>query len=655
MLMQPVAPVSRLLPASRERKRPEVFFTLLSLMLPARRILASLIVLFFWQPSRARADLDPGFDQPYHLQIVLHIADNRFLTPIFQEQVERELRDHLQLTYGPLAKVEVVRHHPLLREVRAKGLQQALDGWDELSERKTHFLLIDFVDGRYELQARQHDGMTGLNSPVVRRDRISDRRLVAQRAARLVDKDFGLIGTVIEAGKEVKLAIRGGGLGVPLDRWLKAGGVFAISRIRQQGDKQRGERLEWALLQALEAPRNGLCRCRFQRRYAEDGLTRQAGVLGFRCLKLTTTAAPLRLRLIDDKNLEPQAGVQVHIFQKDYAGKARELTTNQDGLAVTKETFSRLALVKVIAGGGTRAQFPIAIVDEGTVVCRLSSAGAGQSLDALEARKDLWLGRLYDNLNLAAERVPELNALLARSLDRALAGAQVGLKDLGEELAALTLERDQLVVQAKEKKLPLELGDGPRLLEDLRNRHSALAEFSKRLEKAIEKAQSPETKALEQMLARARLREAEAEFDQAIALYEKIVETNKDEKKVVRHLEDLKKAWASKSPEHAKAREFLMQIWPRLDVAALKTNLPQAEKAFALCRQNQDRLTPRKLRLANLVHAANLKKRLDVLKRQGTQDSRAEAQTIAAVADGVRRLHAEVSAFVNADPKQHPK
>src|SRR5260370_42054304 len=124
MLTHPVARVSGLLPATRERERAEVFLMLLSLpllslMLPARRILASLIVLFFWQPSRARADLDPGFDQPYHLQIVLHIADNRFLTPIFQEQVERELRDHLQLTYGPLAKVEVVRHHPLLREVRA--------------------------------------------------------------------------------------------------------------------------------------------------------------------------------------------------------------------------------------------------------------------------------------------------------------------------------------------------------------------------------------------------------------------------------------------------------------------------------------------------------------------------------------------------------
>ena len=607
--------------------------------------LGCLLVYLFCDPSAVRADFDAGLNQPYHLQIVLRIADNRFLTPIFQEQVERELRDHLQLTYGKLAKVEVVRQHPLLREVRTRGLQQALDGWDELSGRKTHFLLIDFVDGRYEIQARQHDGLTGINSPVVRRERISDRRLVAQRAARLVDRDFGLAGTVIEVGKEkIKLAIRGGGLGVPLDRWLKAGDVFAVSRIRLQGDRHRAERLEWALLQATEAPHNGLCHCRYYHRYAEDRLAPPTGTLGYRCLKLTTAKAPIRLRLIDDKSLEPQAGVQVHVFQGSSA-KPRELTTNQEGLAISKESYAHLALVKVIGGGGTRAQFPIEIVDERIIVCRLSSAAAGQSLDSLQARKDLWLGRLYDNLNLAAERVPELNALLAKSLDGALAGARTGLKDMDAELAALTVERDQLVRQGKEHKVALDLGDGPRLLDDLRQRHSALAEFSKRLEKAIEK--SEETRRLVQSLERARLREAEADFDQAIALYKKIVETSPDQKKVLDHLEDLKKAWTTKSPEHVKAREFILQVWPRLDVAALKANLPQAEKAFALCRQNQDRLTPRKLLLANLVHAANLKKRLDVLKRQGTQDSRAEAKTIAAVAEGIRQLHAEASAFVN--------
>src|SRR5439155_8322904 len=124
-------------PESACVSRPESGFRTLN---ASRKLVRSgfLIVCVCCLPSLARADLDPGLKQPYHLQIVLHIADNRFLTPIFQEQVERELRDHLQLAYGPLAEVEVVRHHPLLRVVRTKGLQLALDGCDELSDRKTH-------------------------------------------------------------------------------------------------------------------------------------------------------------------------------------------------------------------------------------------------------------------------------------------------------------------------------------------------------------------------------------------------------------------------------------------------------------------------------------------------------------------------------------
>src|SRR5206468_3837969 len=114
----------------------------------------------------------------------LQVAEHRLLTPVFQQQLERELRGLLQLTYGPLARVEVVRVHRLLKDIRARGLQ-ALDDWDELSKVKTHFVLLDFADGRYRLQARQHDGWTGMASPVTRRAEVAEPRLVARTAARL--------------------------------------------------------------------------------------------------------------------------------------------------------------------------------------------------------------------------------------------------------------------------------------------------------------------------------------------------------------------------------------------------------------------------------------------------------------------------------------
>src|SRR5437763_17164105 len=80
--------------------------------------------------SPARAALDPELKTPYQLRVVLHIADHRALTPVFQQQFQRELAGQLQLTYGALARVEVVRVHRLLKDIRARGLA-ALDEWGE--------------------------------------------------------------------------------------------------------------------------------------------------------------------------------------------------------------------------------------------------------------------------------------------------------------------------------------------------------------------------------------------------------------------------------------------------------------------------------------------------------------------------------------------
>ena len=605
------------------------------------------ILAFLLLASPASAALDPGLKTPYQLRLVLHIADNRFLTPIFEEQMERELRDLLQLSYGALAKVEVVRSHPLLREVLAKGLQQALDGWEELSGSKTHFVLLDYVNGRYELQARQHDGKTGLNSPVVRRGFTSDRRLVAQQAARLVDRDFGLVGTVVKTGAEVHLAVQGGGLGVPLQRWIQPGEVFAIARVTHQAGKLRADRLPWALLQVIDQPRDGICRCRFYHRFQQDHLGEGGTVLGHRCLKLATITAPLRLSLIDEKTFQPLDGLQVHV-SREFDSKPRELTTDRDGLAITKEEFTHVAFVRVIKGE-TRARFPVEIVDDDRpAVCRLRLGDNAESLEALEFRKDLWVRRIYDELRLASDRVLELHDLLGKSLESALLAAREGLEHVKDEQAALKLEHNLLQRQAAGKQLPkgLDLREGEQRLEELSGRHKELEGFITRLEAAIKEEQSDRTRDLRKLLERARLLETEAEFAQALVLYTKFLKESPKQPKVQSRVDKLKKDWALKSPDHAQAREFVYQAWPKLDVGGLKAGLPEAKKAFELCRKSGDALTPRKLLRANVVHAANLKNRLGVLKRLDTEDNRAEAKTIGQVAEDLRRLHAEVAAFV---------
>ena len=197
------------------------------------------------QPVSGR--LDPEMDKPYRLQVVVHVADNRFLTPLFQEQLLNGVRDRLRLALGALAKVEVTTAHPLLADVAAKGLETGLDNWDQLTGTKTHFVFVDFIAGTYSLQARQFDGMTGLASPTGRRAPTFASRSRLRR--RLVEEDFGIVGTVTAVNdNKVTLALKAGMLADKLSRWVKTGDVFAISRITKSGDNLRGTRVPWALL-----------------------------------------------------------------------------------------------------------------------------------------------------------------------------------------------------------------------------------------------------------------------------------------------------------------------------------------------------------------------------------------------------------------------
>jgi hypothetical protein len=600
----------------------------------------------------ARADLDPMLEKTYELHVVLHIAEHRSLTPIFQAQIERQLRDHLRLTLGKLANVKILRTHALMGDVRARGLQQALDGWADLSGIKTHFVLIEFNNGRYEMQARQHDGMSGLSSPVVRRDATSDRRLVARKAALLVDRDFGLAATTITgADGKVQLAIQGGNLGVPLRRWLKSGAVFAVARITQEGGRQRATRLDWAILQVLDEPTHGVCHCRFITRFKENELTQGGSVVGYRCLQLATTSVPLRLRILDDNAQAevPLPSMQVHVGSSDFgAPDAFKQATGPDGLVVTDRPFANVAFVQVLSGPTERARFPVALVDDRIVVCRLRANVEADARGQLELRKDRWMRRIYDLLLADGSRVQYLNERLRTSREDALAVSQAGVKGLEEDIASLRLEHQHLCEEAdKLGKGALDLSEGDQRLKELCNRQQALKDFKNRLEKALQDEGSEQAKTLRTVLERARLLESQAEFDQALQLYRKVLKESPDQPKVKRYLDGLEQAWKINSPEHQQARDYIYNEWSKkLDTAALKAGLPKAREALAVLQNAGDHLTPQKLLQANLVHVAALKARLEVLRQRESEDNRNEARTIGRLAADLSRLHQEATALL---------
>src|SRR5437763_724457 len=140
-----------------------------------KRLLPALTVLLL--PLTARAALNPELDKKYQLQVVVKCGTHNWLGGQFRADLRSDLAGILADALGGMADVTVVdlkavppaQWQPLWRDVAARGFS-ALDVPQPLTGGKTHFLHVDYVNGHYELQARQSDGMTGL-AGAVRGDR----------------------------------------------------------------------------------------------------------------------------------------------------------------------------------------------------------------------------------------------------------------------------------------------------------------------------------------------------------------------------------------------------------------------------------------------------------------------------------------------------
>lgn len=607
-----------------------------------------------------RANLDPELKQPYRFQVVLHIARHPSLTDVFRDQVERELRDGLSAALGDLARVEVVRQHPRLPEVLEKGLQQGLDGWKELSDTKTHFVLIDFVRDQYEIQARQHDGLTGQPSAVVRRERVLDRRFVSRAAALLLDLDFGLVGTVTDRGdgQTVRVTLKGAGLGVPLERWVRKGEVFALVGITQNAGRPWPSLVRFALLQVEEAPKDGVCVCKLYHRYT-DPLTLGSGVLGYRCIKLGTTQAPLRLRFVEEeaKTPTPRPNLQVNVRRHGFRGEdtTREQgTTNADGVFQTApdKPYQHLAFITVLDGGTEKARIPVPIIDDRPMIIGISvKAEAGTPL---LIRRNLWIQRLYENLLVQADLFKQLNELAAKPEQRALAleRAQVGLKALQadvtssvQELGSLRKGVEELGGAAK-----LDLTDGEQRIADLRKIGGQLQDFITGLEKVIKEENDPKRRELLAKIERARLLETEAEFGEAIALYQEVLKGGEFPELKVR-VEKLNAAWELKDAKHRQARTFIYETWPKLDHRSLKDRLAQGHVALEACKDAGDTLSPQKLLKVAVGHVAKLNELEATLMPMVIADDIKTAELVAEVREGLGKLIQDVSMFLEQGAK----
>jgi serine/threonine protein kinase len=170
--------------------------------------------------------------------------------------------------------------------------------------------------------------------------------------------------------------------------------------------------------------------------------------------------------------------------------------------------------------------------------------------------------------------------------------------------------------------------------------------FQAKQGEAIPVEKDPRLQEWKEQMHKAKLLEEQAEYDQALELYEKVLKEGAHDEEVRRHVEDLRRRWAMKSDEHRKAREFIYGTWARAeDVAAMKENLPAARKAFLLCREAGDVLTVRKLQQVNIAHSVTVEKEVKQLQANNAEDVR-KRNDILEVVLGLKIVSEEADDFV---------
>jgi tetratricopeptide (TPR) repeat protein len=606
--------------------------------------------------------LDPELTTPYKVQVVLRVAPDRVFTPIFKEQLRRDLSQGLQAALGAMGEVEVIdlgevaadKWEPLWKEVAAKGLQSGLDGSVKaISSVKTHFVTVDYADGQYEIQARQYDGLTGLASPTARHERTPDRQFVARTAALLVDRDFGIVGTVAGGdGQTSRVVFKGGGLKVPLDRWVKKGDVFALVQVGADG---RSVRVPWTLLQADAAPgEDGACQCKVLPPQRPG-----AGGVELRCLKLGTIKAPVRLRVMEggQKGKPPRVLKDTAVVSLGRHGfnDARQglLVTDAEGFGSTESgreegLYDGVAFATVKVNGQVRTQVVLALVDDRTITVPIL---LGPEDPLVLRQRALWEQALLNERVTLNELFKSLNEEIGKASNAAVRErAHKAVESLGERLLRYSEQHDEL---AKMKPLPgakpLNLAQGEALLAYVRIRLQDLKDFVARMDAILKdtSAAGQEAKALNEQ---AQNFEKAGDYDRAIDLYEKVL-AKADDARLKERLKKLKEAWQPRGDAHREARAFIYNTWPKLESAnVMKERVGQAQEALTVCRKVKDPFGPRKVLAVTRMHTNRVEQQVKALPDDPTEQERKQLEELAEVLKGLEKLAQQAQTDVTQTP-----
>jgi hypothetical protein len=608
-----------------------------------RRVLAALVVVLFGAaPAFAQLDAEPK--QPYLWRVVLTAKPHPLVTPEFRERVKRDVLAALQTGLGSLGTVEVIdladlardKWEPLWQQFDDKGFA-ALDAPRDLTGAKTHFLRIEYRDGKFVLETRQYDGFTGLSSPLVRAQSVRGPEQVGRAAGLMLDRDFGLTGTVEPIpGRpdEVKVLVRGGGLGA-VGGLAQPGDVFALAAVRKTNRPApppvrtaTGKIIApppgsvpppgltstpraFALLKVTDVAPDGVLRCAVLFADPAKAMPLTGGVIGYRCMKLGTVKAPIAVRLMgsDGTVYKTASNVSVRAADTGFGGPAPEkdvcnfhAPTAQfrsdralAGVAcvtVAMGSQAKLFAVPVLSADpitlpfdvnpekAERAEFERAVfaAASATADARLAQAVCFEAVAKLidKQKNGEALARARGGYEAADTADKGLTDELARLKEHpARAGAGGG----SAEAALTKIEQNLAALRAHNAQL--------------KGHIDKIAEVVKQENDPLAAARDVQAQALN---ARITLLLTGGEVEQALAAYDQLIALVPDNTEVKTRRDKLAAEWKVKDDAHQKARDYLLKTWPGVaTIQDFKDSLPQVRTAVDTCKKHGDKWTLRKL------------------------------------------------------------
>ena len=650
-----------------------------------RRAIGLLLVCLGAVPATA-AGVEHEAKIPYALRVVLRASDHPSLTPAFRADLAKQLRQTLQNALGPLGVAEVIdlagvpkeKRDPLWQLVADKGLE-ALDTVNAANGIKTHFVFVDMLDGQYQIRLRQHDGLTGTATPLIRTILQGDRQSVGRVTARGIGEDFGFVGTFDPgAGPVIPVTLKAGDL-APIDSWVKKGDVFAVVQMRETRRAARpakdkegkpitagltGARLDGIVLQVQETPKSGTALCKLHSRF-RGGLPRDGNTVGYRVVKLGTTETIVRLRLTDMAG-NPLRGdsIRVRVGETDFPtdnSREREEMVPADGGFVSKQPRKNLAFVLVTSNESPVARIPLELFAGHTAVRKVNLDPSAEARnDAADRARDM-LDRIRSARVMTARVFDELTELQKKEKPKALEYGEAARTSLEKEAGALRSDLTRLKERLGKDAPAGTFDAGETDLRALIGKTQELQNHLTRLKEVIRIENDPaaqaKRKGIEGLLLDAKLAMQKADFDQAIAKYEEAIKLSADEPAAKEELEkalaQLNKDWAVRDADHAAARKFVYEVWTRWEKPAeMREGLAEAKRAIAKCMAVNDKMTLLKFYVTGPQALERFYENVTKLTDAATEDEdKAALKVYPMIGEEYQKLLAEAGKVLGVDVK----